>query len=65
MLASTSHTEEVSPMGSSRLDSVLATIEEVIATRQGQSRTAAVALLQSAAQAITAERALSAAGYQK
>ena len=52
-------------MGSSRLDSVLATIEEVIATRQGQSRTAAVALLQSAAQAITAERALSAAGYQK
>jgi len=65
MLASTSHEEEVSPMGSSRLDSVLVTIEEVIATRQSQSRTAAVALLQSAAQAIKAERDLSAAGYQK
>ena|SRR3970040_102773 len=65
VLASTSHAEEVSTMGASRLDDAFSTINQVIETREQQGRTAAVALLQAAAEAIKAERALSAAGFQK
>ena len=52
-------------MGASRLDDAFSTINQVIETREQQGRTAAVALLQAAAEAIKAERALSAAGFQK